>query len=81
MVLINAPVGQYDDVGTFLGCPVYRDVQLLKSFFNGSVLIIQKRYGLNLKSRLVESLYLNKVNAGKYGVIDLQNSAVVVLFF
>ena len=76
VVLIHAPVGQDEDVGTLLIGPVHIDEQLIQGVCQGRALVVQQGDGLHMEAGAAHVPQLHQIHGGQNGVVDLQDRAV-----
>ena len=81
MILVYSPVGEDKDIRTVPVCSVCFDEQTLYRFFKVSTYIIKYRYNSRTQTVAVHILYLEHIRFGKYRMLDLENMAVLRLFF
>ena len=80
MVLIDAPVGEDDDIGPFGYRPVDRQVQVVDGFGKGGMFVIKEGYGRCPEPPVLHGFDLHQIHACQDGVVDFQDRAVFTLF-
>ena len=80
MVLINASVGEDNDIGPFGYSPVDRQVQVVDGFGKGGMFVIKEGYGRCPEPPVLHGFDLHQIHACQDGVVDFQDRAVFTLF-
>ena len=81
VVFVDLPVREDQDVGAVPVGTVHIHEQTLDGFLQIGVLVVADGQGFNFKTGYIHRLDLQKIGFGQDGVVDLEDLAVVGLFF